>query len=91
MTDSFSIVIPTYLRAALLTRTLPSYLMTGAKQVIVVDDASSNAHRGDLLRLASDPRVHLVILPRHVGLPAARNEGVTLAQTDWSVFGEEDV
>jgi len=89
---SFSIVIPTYRRAALLERTLPSYLATEAIQIVVVDDASGSPHGPVLARLAAlDPRIALVTLDRHAGLPGARNEGVARARGEWVVFGEDDV
>jgi glycosyltransferase involved in cell wall biosynthesis len=89
---SFSIVIPTYRRAALLERTLPSYLSTEATEIVVVDDASGGPNGLVLARLASlDPRIALVTLDRHVGLPSARNEGVARARGEWVVFGEDDV
>ncbi len=92
MSAPFTIVIPTYRRAALLERTLPSYLATGATQIVVVDDASGNPHGPVLSRLASlDPRIALVTLERHAGLPGARNEGVARARGEWVVFGEDDV
>lgn len=92
MAEPFSIVIPTYRRGSFLARVLPSYLATGAAEVLVVDDASGPPHHRDLARAGeTDPRVQLVTLPRHVGLPAARNEGARLARSEWVVYGEDDV
>ena len=73
--DCISIVIPTYQRAPILLRTLPSYLATAAEEVVVVDDGSTAEHRPLLETVASLDRVRLVTLPRHLGLPVARNEG----------------
>jgi glycosyltransferase involved in cell wall biosynthesis len=90
MTPPFSVVIPTYRRAATLLRMLPSYLATGAREVVVVDDGSGPPHDAILARLRGTARVRLVTLP-HVGLPAARNEGVAACGgTEWVVFGEDD-
>lgn len=91
MPEPFSVVIPTYRRGPLLRRTLPSYLATGAREVIVVDDASGPPHDGILTELAADPRVRLVALARHSGQGTAKNEGARAASEEWVVFGEDDV
>jgi GT2 family glycosyltransferase len=88
--SNFSIVIPTYRRSELLSRVLPSYLATGADEVVLVDDGSGPGHRLSLERLANEPNVRLVALNRHVGLPAARNEGAAAVEGPWVVFGEDD-
>ena len=89
---SFTIVIPTYRRAAMLARTLPSALATEAAEVVVVDDGSAPADIAAIHDLAeSDRRIRLLALDGHVGLPAARNAGVQAAGSEWIVFGEDDV
>jgi glycosyltransferase involved in cell wall biosynthesis len=89
MAPTFSIVIPTYRRSALLRRMLPSYLCTGALEVIVVDDGSGPGDRPALEAVAAEPGVRVIHGP-HRGLPAARNEGVEQAKGEWVVFGEDD-
>jgi glycosyltransferase involved in cell wall biosynthesis len=92
VSGGFSVVIPTYRRAAMLERTLPSYLAAGPDEIVVVDDDSGPGDTFGLRQLeASDRRIRLVPLSRHVGLPAARNEGARHARSDWVVFGEDDV
>src|SRR5262245_5113945 len=88
--STFSIVIPTYSRSALVSRVLPSYVATGADEVIVVDDGSGPSHRPALERVAAESNVLLVALEEHVGLPAARNAGAGAATSPWVVFGEDD-
>jgi glycosyltransferase involved in cell wall biosynthesis len=89
VTESFSIVIPTYRRARTLESVLPSYLATGAAEVVLVDDGSGPPEGALLEELARHDGVQLVRLP-HVGLPAARNAGIDAASGEWIVFGEDD-
>jgi glycosyltransferase involved in cell wall biosynthesis len=89
MAPTFSIVIPTYRRGALLKRVLPSYLSTGALEVVVVDDGSGVEDQTALAAIDAQPAVRLV-RQAHLGLPTARNTGVAEAKGEWIVFGEDD-
>ncbi len=88
---TFSIVIPTYRRSAMLALTLPSYLLAGADEVIVVDDASGLSDADHLAALAKEHGLRLLRLPVRVGQAAGKNEGAARAAGDWVVFGEDDV
>jgi glycosyltransferase involved in cell wall biosynthesis len=87
---SFSVVIPTFRRAAMLSRVLPSYLATGAESIVVVDDGSGPPHDAILAELAENPLIRVVSPGIHLGLPAARNLGVESVTNEWVVFGEDD-
>jgi GT2 family glycosyltransferase len=87
----FSIVIPTHDRGELLQRVIPSYVETGASEIIVVDDASGPPHQSALVALAGIPPVRLITLGRHSGQAVAKNEGSGAASTPWVVFGEDDM
>jgi GT2 family glycosyltransferase len=87
----FCIVIPTYRRSELLNRVLPSYLGTGADEIILVDDGSGPPHEQRLATMAREHGVNLVTLPIHSGSPTARNEGILHSSGEWIVFGEDDV
>jgi glycosyltransferase involved in cell wall biosynthesis len=89
MAPTFSIVIPTYRRGSMLARVLPSYLDTGALEVVVVDDGSGEQDRPILALIGAQPGVRLVG-QRHLGLPRARNTGVAESKGEWVVFGEDD-
>jgi len=89
MAPTFSIVIPTYRRGPFLARVLPSYLDTGALEVVVVDDGSGDEDRPFLAAISDQPGVRL-IRQRHLGLPTARNTGVDESKGEWVVFGEDD-
>ncbi len=69
---------------------LPSYLATGALEVIVVDDGSGPADRAALRRAVESSQIRVIHQP-HRGLPAARNTGIHQATAEWIVFGEDDV
>jgi glycosyltransferase involved in cell wall biosynthesis len=82
-----TIVIPTKDRGALLERAVESALaqtMAGTR-VIVVDDGSETP-----VTLPSDPRLSLVRHPRSRGVSAARNLGLSLAETPFVMFLDDD-
>jgi glycosyltransferase involved in cell wall biosynthesis len=86
-----SLIVPTYERLAALEDTLPSLLsVEGVDEMLFVDDGSTD-DTVDFLRGLSDPRVRVVVQPRHSGLPAARNRGLADTSSEWVVFGEDDV
>jgi glycosyltransferase involved in cell wall biosynthesis len=86
-----SLIVPTYERVAALEDTLPSLLAAeGVDEVLFVDDGSTDGTE-QFLRGVSDPRVRVVVQPRQLGLPAARNRGLAESTREWIVFGEDDV
>jgi glycosyltransferase involved in cell wall biosynthesis len=91
MAPTFSIVIPTYRRSEILRHVLPSYLATGAQEVLVVDDGSGPPHDRTLRDVTAVEGVRLIPLGGHKGTPAAKNEGARQAQGEWVVYGEDDV
>ncbi len=85
----FSVVIPTYNRAALVVRAIDSALAQeyAPAEIIVVDDGSTDATRkvvagfGDKLRYFHQA---------NAGVSAARNRGVREARHDWIAFLDSD-
>ena len=60
-------------------------------EVIVVDDGSSDSTSEILKRLESeDPRIKLVSHARNLGVSAARNTGLDLAQGEWVAILDAD-
>jgi len=92
--NPISIVIPTYNRAHVLTRTFPSYARQepSVQEIIYVDDASTD-NTADLIRSFQEryPFVKYVKHEVRKGLPAARNTGVRYAAGQYIAFGEDDV
>jgi hypothetical protein len=91
--DRVSVVLPTYNRADVLERVLPSYLsQDGVEEVLIVDDGSEPPVDETLSEpFSDDARIRVVRHPRSLGLPAARNTGIQAAGEDLIFFGEDDV
>jgi glycosyltransferase involved in cell wall biosynthesis len=84
-----SVVIPTYNRAACLSRALASvYGQTLVpREIIVVDDGSSDATAALVSSSFPDTRY---LYQRHAGVSAARNRGVAAAKGEWIGFLDSD-
>jgi glycosyltransferase involved in cell wall biosynthesis len=86
-----SVVIPTYNRAATISRALESVLQqsTTRLEIIIVDDASVDA-TVEMIEAIVDPRVKVISLPARGGANAARNRGVKSATGEWLAFQDSD-
>jgi glycosyltransferase involved in cell wall biosynthesis len=86
-----SVVVPTHDRAALLLATLESVLAQRppAREVIVVDDGSTDDTPARLAPLAAAGRIRYV-RQANAGLSAARNAGARLATSDYLLFLDDD-
>jgi len=86
-----SVIIPTYNEAALIGRAVQSALVQTLPldEVIVVDDASSDATAAILAKI-SDPRLRVIIHQENSGAAAARNTGIQAATGDWIAFLDAD-
>lgn len=95
MTGTFSAVIPTKGRPAVLRDALASVAAHGAHvlEAIVVDGTREPADEQELAALLSGPNApRLVYLhaPDDSGLPAARNRAIRVAQGDYVQFMDDD-
>lgn len=87
------VVIPTYNRADLLMRVLPSYLASERTgEVIIVDDAGTD-HTANAIEqlMVQDHRLHYVRNEENMGAPASRNRGARLLKTAWILQSEDDL
>lgn len=86
-----SIILPTYDRAPLLARSIPSVLAQsdGDFELIVVDDGSHDDTRAVVAGFG-DPRLRYVRLAENRGLPAARNAGLAVALGAFVAFHDSD-
>jgi glycosyltransferase involved in cell wall biosynthesis len=88
--DDVSLVLPTYNRADALRANLDAMLaLRGVKEVIVVDDGSSD-DTVQVCREWGDTRVRVISHPANRGVAVARNTGVDAATGTWVLFGEDD-
>lgn len=88
-----SVIIPTYNRASALSVTLPSYLAETPREVIVVDDASTDETAAvvEAFSAKSSVPVHYIRHQKRSGAPAARNTGLEHASGEYILYGEDDV
>jgi glycosyltransferase involved in cell wall biosynthesis len=89
MTPEVSVIVPTYNRHAMVLEAIDSVLAqtTGAFELIVIDDGSTDRTAEHLTSLAKTIRFERV---EHGGPAAARNCGVALARTPLIAFLDSD-
>jgi len=89
-----TIVIPTRNRIKALEAVWPSYLVhPGVSRIVVVDDGSTDGTEQRVRELANHTVVPVTIV-RHDnqrGQPQSRRSGIAIADTEWVLFGEDDV
>ena len=86
----FSVIIPTYNRADLITNSINSVLNQKFKdlELIIVDDGSTDSTR-EVIQQIDDPRIHYVFQV-NAERGAARNKGVSLAKGKYVFFLDSD-
>ena len=91
MTRCVSVIVPSYNRAHLLERTLPTYLQPEVAELILVDDASTDETKITVERLAmQDSRIVYVRQDINKGQAAAKNVGILMAKSPYLYFGDDD-
>lgn len=91
MEQVISVVIPTYNRAHLLKRILPSYLQPSVKEVIFINDASTDNTEEVLKEISLiEKRVVWKTLESNSKQAAAKNAGLDLVSTNYVYFGDDD-
>jgi len=88
----FTVVIPTYDRAASAAAAVRSVLaQTDARwECLVVDDGSTDGTRAALAPLAADARVRLFFNEKNRGQHACRNQAIRAARGEWIAFLDSD-
>jgi glycosyltransferase involved in cell wall biosynthesis len=86
-----SILIPTYNRAALLTKAIQSVLSQTYSEfeLIIIDDASTD-HTAAIVENFHDSRIHYLRLNQNGGVSAARNAGLKVCRGDYIAFLDSD-
>jgi glycosyltransferase involved in cell wall biosynthesis len=89
MRPRVTVIIPTYDRAAFVTRAIDSVLVQTypSLDVIVVDDGSTDETPKMLGRYAQEPRVRVILLEHNVGVTAAKNVGLANLPVTTDLFG----
>lgn len=86
-----SVVIPTYNRARVLSKTIPSYLQDVTLEVILVDDGSADGTREYVKKLHEQySEIRYIRLNKNKGIACARNVGVSRARGKYVFFGDDD-
>ena len=92
-----SVIIPTYNRASVLSKTLPSYInQKNVDEIIIVDDnGTDNTFEviEDCINHYKKEQISIRYIrhSRHKGAAEARLTGITEAKNRYIVFGEDDV
>ncbi len=91
MERNVSVIIPSYNRAHVLEKTIPSYIQEVTLEVIIVDDGSADETREQVKKLHEKfGVVKYVGFKQHMGLPHAKNLGVKKASGKYIFFGDDD-
>lgn len=91
MESLVTVIIPSYNRAHLLEKTIPTYLQEGVKEIILIDDCSSDNTSDVVKKLQLDiPQLKYIRQPRNMKQPSAKNRGLDEITTPWVYFGDDD-
>ena len=86
-----TVVIPTYNRAHLLPKIVPTYLQNGVSKIIIVDDASTDNTPEVVKELVKKiPIIQYIRQKVNSKQAAAKNVGIDNTDTEWIYFGDDD-
>jgi glycosyltransferase involved in cell wall biosynthesis len=95
MTGQVSILIPVYSRAAALQAVMPSYLaQANIAKIVLVDDGSEDATPDVMAAFQAQVAATPIEIFRHdvkLGQPSARLTALASVDSEWVLFGEDDV
>lgn len=91
MDNIVTVIIPSYKRAHLLSKTIPSYIQEGVKELILVDDCSPD-NTADVVRDLQKlyPQIKYIRQPQNMKQAAAKNRALEEVATEWVYFGDDD-
>lgn len=89
-----TLLMPVYNRAAALQAVMPSYLNQAyLDKIVLVDDGSDDTTPQVMAEWKNQSSVFVQVIrhPRQQGQPQARLSALAAADTEWVLFGEDDV
>jgi len=86
----FSIVIPNWNGQKLLEKNLPAVLSTGAQEVIIIDNGSTD-NSLQLIDSLKSPKIKVIKNQKNLGFAKAANQGVSAAKNEIVVLLNNDV
>lgn len=86
-----TVIIPSYNRAHLLAKIIPTYLQKNVSKIILIDDASTD-NTTDVVKDIQQTisQLEYVRLENNSKQVFAKNVGIDLVETDWIYFGDDD-
>ena len=92
MNPNVTILIPTYNRAGLLPEALRSVRAQTYEnfELIILDDASTDATKEIILPFLKDPRVRYIAHPCNIGIATNRNHGLSVARGQYVAMLDSD-
>lgn len=91
MESIVTVIVPSYNRAHLLKKTIPTYIQEGVKELILVDDCSPDNTAEIVKELQKEyPQIKYICQPCNMRQPAAKNRGLEEVCTEWVYFGDDD-
>ncbi len=91
--NEISIVIPSYNRAHLLEKTIPTYIQENVAEIIIVDDCSTDNTENVVKKLQEKyPIIKYYKMEKNSKQQAAKNKGIELVslKTKYIYFGDDD-
>ena len=92
MKGSVTVIIPSYNRARILERTIPTYIQSNVEKIILVDDCSSDNTKETVCRLQKEyPVIKYLRQPCNLKQTAAKNRALAEEiTTPYVYFGDDD-
>lgn len=86
-----SVVIPSYNRGHFFAQTLPTYLQENVRELILVDDCSTDNTPQVVKELQRQyPQIKYLRNERNLKQTVSKNRGMELAKGDYIYFGDDD-
>jgi glycosyltransferase involved in cell wall biosynthesis len=89
--ETISVIIPSFNRAHLLPKTIPTYVQDGVCEIIIIDDFSTDNTEQVVASLQKEiPIIKYIKATKKVFQTGAKNIGIRNAIGDYCCFGDDD-